>query len=81
MQVSLIHELSENKVKKALIYVNSILYLFVFFKTIIMLAYTYLTIIVLETGPSCHAKELWVEKYKPQSLSDLAVHKKKVLLY
>ncbi|KAJ3684532.1 hypothetical protein LUZ61_013696 [Rhynchospora tenuis] len=30
------------------------------------------------SGPLCHAKELWVEKYKPRSLSDLAVHKKKV---
>ncbi|KAJ4780306.1 Replication factor C large subunit [Rhynchospora pubera] len=30
------------------------------------------------SGPLCHPKELWVEKYKPRSLSDLAVHKKKV---
>jgi Rad17 P-loop domain len=52
---------------------------FFFFEIIVMLACTYLMIIVLEAVPSCHVEELWVEKYKPQSLSDLSVHKKKVL--
>ncbi|XP_078151983.1 RADIATION SENSITIVE 17 isoform X2 [Carex rostrata] len=31
-----------------------------------------------KSGPLFHTKELWVEKYKPRSLLDLAVHKKKV---